>query len=354
MDRGLIFPSLGILLIGLLALGGISLSFLSSQLVFLGVGLIAFWWFSRFDYLNHQYLLKHYAVGGLVLLLLPFLFGVVTRGAVRWIPLGSFTLQPSEIIKPFFILILAWFLSHSAEKLARWKTGLTYLVLLAVPALLIFKQPDLGSTLVVGAIWLTMLLLSKAPKTYLVILLLLGGAILPISNRFLADYQKQRLISFINPYADPKLSGYQVIQSVIAVGSGGLWGRGLGHGFQTQLNFLPERQTDFIFATIAEELGLVGAGVLIVLYVLLLLRLLTIASKTSDSFSYLIVIGVFGLMISQGMVNIGMNLGLMPITGVTLPLVSSGGSSLLTTLICLGLAHNISLRQTKDSPLEIR
>ena len=344
MDRGLIFPAVGVLLIGLLALGGMSPALLVSQLVFLGIGLLAFWFFSHFDYLNHQYLLKHYAVGGLVLLLLPFLFGIATRGAVRWIPLGSFTLQPSEIIKPFLILILAWFLSRSAPKLLELKTGLIYLGLLAVPALLIFKQPDLGSALVVAAIWLVMLLMSKAPKTYLVILLLLVAVASPLTWRFLADYQKQRLTSFIDPYADPKVSGYQLIQSVVAVGSGGLTGRGLGHGFQSQLNFLPERQTDFVFATIAEELGTLGAGTLLVLYALLLLRLLKIAKNTSDNFSFLIVIGVFALMTIQGMVNIGMNLGLMPITGVTLPLVSAGGSSLLTTLICLGLVYNISTK----------
>jgi len=344
MDRGLIFPAVGVLLIGLLALGGMSPALLVSQLVFLGIGLLAFWFFSHFDYLNHQYLLKHYAVGGLVLLLLPFLFGIATRGAVRWIPLGSFTLQPSEIIKPFLILILAWFLSRSAPKLLELKTGLIYLGLLAVPALLIFKQPDLGSSLVVAAIWLVMLLMSKAPKTYLVILLLLAAVVSPLTWRFLADYQKQRLTSFIDPYADPKVSGYQLIQSVVAVGSGGFLGRGLGHGFQSQLNFLPERQTDFVFATIAEELGTLGAGTLLVLYALLLLRLLKIAKNTSDNFSFLIVIGVFALMTIQGMVNIGMNLGLMPITGVTLPLVSAGGSSLLTTLICLGLVYNISTK----------
>ena len=345
MDRGLIFPAVGVLLIGLLALGGMSPALLVSQLVFLGIGLLAFWFFSHFDYLNHQYLLKHYAVGGLVLLLLPFLFGIATRGAVRWIPLGSFTLQPSEIIKPFLILILAWFLSRSAPKLLELKTGLIYLGLLAVPALLIFKQPDLGSALVVAAIWLVMLLMSKAPKTYLVILLLLAAVVSPLTWRFLADYQKQRLTSFIDPYADPKVSGYQLIQSVVAVGSGGFLGRGLGHGFQSQLNFLPERQTDFVFATIAEELGTLGAGTLLVLYALLLLRLLKIAKNTSDNFSFLIVIGVFALMTIQGMVNIGMNLGLMPITGVTLPLVSAGGSSLLTTLICLGLVYNISAKE---------
>src|SRR3989344_39914 len=344
MDRGLIFPAVGALLIGLLALGGMSPALLVSQLVFLGIGLLAFWFFSHFDYLNHQYLLKHYAVGGLVLLLLPFLFGIAARGAVRWIPLGSFTLQPSEIIKPFLILILAWFLSRSAPKLLELKTGLIYLGLLAVPALLIFKQPDLGSALVVAAIWLVMLLMSKTPKTYLVILLLLAAVVSPLTWRFLADYQKQRLTSFIDPYADPKVSGYQLIQSVVAVGSGGFLGRGLGHGFQSQLNFLPERQTDFVFATIAEELGTLGAGTLLVLYALLLLRLLKIAKNTSDNFSFLIVIGVFALMTIQGMVNIGMNLGLMPITGVTLPLVSAGGSSLLTTLICLGLVYNISAK----------
>jgi rod shape determining protein RodA len=171
---------------------------------------------------------------------------------------------------------------------------------------------------------------------------------------FLADYQKQRLISFINPYADPKLSGYQLIQSVIAVGSGGFLGRGLGRGIQSQLKFLPERQTDFIFATIAEELGLVGSLGLVLVYCFLLLRILKIAQNAPDQLSFFITSGTFVMFFFQGMINIGMNLGLMPITGITLPLVSSGGSSLLATMISLGIVHNISLKQKSQSPLEIR
>jgi rod shape determining protein RodA len=226
--------------------------------------------------------------------------------------------------------------------------------LLAIPALLIFKQPDLGSTLVVAAFWWAIFFAADLPLKYFIGTTVAALASLPLVWRFLAEYQKQRITAFLNPYADPRGSGYHLLQSIIAVGSGGFFGRGLGRGIQSQLRFLPESNTDFIFASLAEELGLAGSALLLIAYFLLLKRLLFIARQAPDNFSQLLTVGVFAMMLFQLLVNIGMNLGILPITGITLPLVSSGGSSLLATMISLGLVHNISRQQLPLKSLEIK
>jgi rod shape determining protein RodA len=347
LDWQLIIPSLILLVFGLAALGSISLNLALTQFIFIIIGGLIFFFFSKFHYQNHRHLISLYTIGSLVFLILPFLFGAVTRGSIRWIQIGSLTLQPSEIIKPFLIIIFASLLAQKTNLL-------TYFSYLLIPAFLIFKQPDLGSTLVVMAIWLGMLFISDLPVIYPLGLLLAGFGLSPLIYKFLKPYQQQRIISFLNPYADPKASGYHVIQSTIAVGSGGLWGRGLGHGTQSQLQFLPERHTDFIFALIAEEMGLFGSIILLVTYFFLLKRLLNIAQQAPDKFSQLITIGVFSMIFFQAIVTIAMNLGLLPITGITLPLVSSGGSSLLATMIGLGIVHNIYLHSSPRKLLEIR
>jgi len=353
LDWQLIIPSLLLAIFGLTALTSISVSLAVSQLIYLFVGIAMFILFSRFDYQIHYLLAKLYALGSLLLLLLPFLFGAVTRGAVRWLQIGSLTLQPSELIKPFLIIIFAGFLS-SKPSFSQIKRLIISILLLAIPVLLIFKQPDLGSTLVVVVIWLAILFASYIPKAYWLGLTALTLIVGPIGWRFLADYQKQRLITFLNPYADPRGAGYHMLQSIIAVGSGGLLGRGLGSGVQSQLRFLPENHTDFIFASIAEELGFIGAVSLILIYFYLLKRIFNLSQNAPDKFSQLLTIGVFAMLFFQATVNIGMNLGLLPITGITLPLVSSGGSSILATMISLGIVHNISLHQQRKSSLEIK
>jgi len=344
IDWQLLLPAIIILILGLAAIFSISVPLGFNQLIFALLGLIAFLIFASFPYTSHHYLVWIYGVSSILLLILPFLFGTFTRGTVRWLQLGSLTLQPSEIIKPFLIIIFSHFLSL--------KTNLfRYSLLLILPALLIFKQPDLGSTLVIIAIWLGILIIAKLSTSSLIIMAFLILLALPLSWHQLQPYQQQRIISFINPYADPKTSGYHSIQSIIAVGSGGLLGKGLGYGSQSQLNFLPERHTDFIFASLAESLGFLGSISLLLAFFFLLKRLLLISLKAPDQFGRLLGTGVFTLIFFQVIVNVGMNIGLLPITGITLPLVSSGGSSLLATAIALGLAYNLSQHTRSKSAI---
>jgi rod shape determining protein RodA len=347
IDWRLIVPCLVIMALSLSILFSISPNLAWTQLSFILLGTGLFVIFSRFNYQHHLPLAKIYTFASLLLLILPIIFGVVTRGSVRWIQFGPLTLQPSEIIKPFLIIIFSSLLSKKLNLLA-------YFIALLIPSFLIFKQPDLGSTLVVLAIWFGIWFVSKLPLIALFISSLSITFLSPIVYKILKPYQQQRVLSFLNPYADPKGSGYQVIQSTIAVGSGKLFGQGLGQGTQSQLNFLPERQTDFIFATLAEELGFIGTLVLLVAIYFLLTHLLNIAKKAPDKFGQMIVIGVFSMIFFQVFVNIGMNLGLLPITGITLPLVSAGGSSMLATMIALGIVHNISLKTANNQSLEIK
>lgn len=347
IDWPLLLPTFIILIFGLAAIFSISTSLGFSQLFFALLSLVAFIAFASFPYSSHTYLVWLYATASFFLLIFPFLFGTLTRGAIRWFQIGSLTIQPSEIIKPFLIIIFSYFLSVKTNLLR-------YGLLLILPALLIFKQPDLGSTLVIIAIWTGILIVSKRSLTSLIIIALLVLPAAPFSWHLLKPYQQQRLISFLNPYADPKITGYHSIQSTIAVGSGGLLGKGLGYGPQSQLNFLPERHTDFIFASLAESWGFIGSITLIIAYFFLLKRLLVISQHAPDQFGRLLGAGIFTMIFFQFTVNVGMNLGLLPITGITLPLVSSGGSSLLATGSALGLAHNLSQHSRSASPLEIK
>lgn len=349
----MIIPVIIILALSLSILGSISLELLFSQLLFLFVSLLVGAVGYKFYYLNHSSLAKIYYLLSLGLLLLPFIFGAVTRGSVRWIQLGAFTVQPSELIKPLLIIIFAWFLS-SRHAWPRPIQFLLYLGLVVLPAGLIYFQPDLGSALVVLAIWLGMLFVSDWPLRYFFGVLAAAAALVPLAITLLQPYQQQRLLTFLNPYEQAGSSGYQVIQSMVAVGSGGLFGRGLGQGVQSQLKFLPERHTDFIFAALAEELGFFGACVLILAYFWLLKKILLTASQAPDNFSYLIVMGCFFMLGFQALVNLGMNLGLLPVTGITLPLVSGGGSSLLSVMFSLGLISNIRCHRPVKTSLAIK
>jgi len=227
-------------------------------------------------------------------------------------------------------------------------------MLIALPVFLIFRQPDLGSSLVLIFVWLGMMFVAGVPIRYFAIGAVVSAIFLPIGWHFLATYQKSRLTTFIDPLSDPLKSGYHLMQSIVAVGSGGLWGRGLGQGTQSQLRFLPESHTDFIFASLAEELGLVGSLLLLVLLACLLSRILRVSPQAVDKYGELISAGVFFMIAFQAFINIGMNIGLVPITGITLPLISFGGSSLLSTLLSLGLVASISNKTSKTFPFEIR
>ncbi|QQG43418.1 MAG: rod shape-determining protein RodA [Candidatus Daviesbacteria bacterium] len=335
----IILSSLLLLSIGIIVLLSSSLTLASQQLFATALGFIIFLLLSHSDYRALTHIIYPTYLITLLLLIVVFVVGIETRGSVRWIPLGFFNIQPSELAKPVLILLLADFWS---KHLPNWK-NISLSVGIILPALfLIFKQPDLGTTLTITAIFLGMLLITRISFKKVVLLGFLFTITMPLIWLNLQDYQKQRVFNFLSPNSDPLGTGYNIIQSTIAVGSGQVFGRGLGSGTQSRLQFLPEFRTDFIFAAISEELGLVGALVILSLYGYLIFYLLKVSKETGNSFGYLIIYGVVTMILFQVFVNIGMNVGILPITGITLPLVSYGGSSLLATLICLGLSASVA------------
>ncbi|MCC6443344.1 MAG: rod shape-determining protein RodA [Armatimonadetes bacterium] len=280
----------------------------------------------------------------LLALVAVLFFGNSAKGSVRWIPLpGGFNLQPSEFAKVALMITLAAFLYHHHERIRDFSTVMRSLAHIGIPLALVFKQPDLGTTLVLGAIWLGMMFVAGARWQHLLAVILATGIFFGAAWHFniLKDYQKKRLIIFINPNEDPLESGYHIIQSRIAIGSGRLMGKGLLHGTQNRLEFLPEQHTDFIFAVLGEELGFVGSCGLLSLYLLLLLRAVAILRECEEMVGQWIGAGVLSLFLFHIVVNIGMTIGIMPVTGVTLPFVSYGPSSVIASCLSLGLLVGI-------------
>lgn len=337
VDWLLAIPSVILFVLSLTIIQSIAPQLVVPQLIFILISAVIFFLISSLDY---EIIYSFHIIGYLLMLgtilILP-IFGVVSRGATRWIQIGNFTLQPSEVIKPFLLLTLSYFSSSQYSHKNIW-----IFVFGFIPVLLIFLQPDLGTSLVLLVGWGSIVLSQVKLRNLLLILLISAGLIFPIYRYALRDYQRQRLTTFTNPYSDPLGEGYHIIQSIIAVGSGQLIGRGLGHGTQTQLQFLPEHHTDFIFSSISEELGFVGSAVTILLYLALLYRIFQLSQLAVDIKTSLFCISSLAMLGFQIFVNIGMNLGLAPITGITLPLLSYGRSSLLSTAIILGVVSSIS------------
>jgi rod shape determining protein RodA len=348
----MLVPVFFLFALSLLILGSLSMMLAVNQLIFIILGLALYFLVSRYPWQQHQFLGKQYFYLTIALLLLPYLFGVVTRGSIRWIPLGSFSLQPSELVKPLLIINFSWYLSRFKKNLDT-RALIRYAAIVIIPFLLIFKQPDLGTSLVVLAIGLGLLLLANLSRRQLIVLVIGAGLAASLSWWVLKPYQRERLTGFINPYADPAGSGYQVIQATIAVGDGGWFGQGLGRGSQSQLKFLPERQTDFVFASLAEELGLISGVLLLFAYWRLFKILIGWIQGATDQFASFVIAGVLIMIWFQAAVSIAMNLGVMPVTGITLPLVSAGGSSLLATMISLGLAVSAAKASQNKKTLEI-
>lgn len=334
----MIIPSVLLSILGIVVIYSSSPALAIQQILFLLFGLVLFFFLSFFDFRALKGVIKSLYLVILVLLVIVFLIGFETRGSLRWIPLGLFNFQPSEFAKPILILLLADFWS---KKDTSWQNIALSLGLILPIVFLIFKQPDLGTTLTIGFIYIVMLLSANISLLKFVIITSFSFGLTPLGWLFLRGYQKERFLSFLSPNSDPQGIGYNVIQSTIAVGSGELTGRGLGRGTQSRLQFLPEFRTDFIFASIAEELGLVGSLIVLSLYGLIFFFLFKIISQADDRFGELIVVGVASMIFVQMVINIGMNTGLLPITGITLPLLSYGGSSVLTIYICLGLAQSV-------------
>ncbi len=281
----------------------------------------------------------------IVLLILLLFTSDPRRGARSWFSVGAFAVQPSEFVKIALILALAKYLSREdiPRRSASFLGGA--LLIAAVPIALILKEPDLGTALVFIPVIFAMLVTAGARGVYLSGMVMAGVFSLPAGWLFLKPYQKLRIKVFLDPQLDPLRSGYNAIQSLIAVGGGGLRGQGWLHGTQTHLRFLPERHTDFIFCVLAEEAGFMGCVLLLALYAVIILSGLRIAEQARDEFGKLAAVGITVLLAAHVVVNIGMTIGLLPITGLPLPLVSYGGSSLLSICMCLGILQSISARR---------
>lgn len=283
----------------------------------------------------------------LVMLLAVMFIGQSALGAQRWIQIGPINLQPSEFSKLIMIISLANLLDSKTGKLDSFREIIPVLIYVGVPFLLVLKQPDLGTSLVFLAILLGMIFVAGISTRHLFMILGAGAALMPIFWHFLKDYQKKRLTVFIDPNVDPLGSGYHIIQSKIAIGSGMLFGKGLFSGTQSQLNFLPENHTDFIFAVIGEELGFIGAIIILILYLVLLYRGIKIAGLAKDNFGTLLATGIVSMLTFHVLVNVGMTAGIMPVTGIPLPLMSYGVSSLTTNMVSIGILLNIYMRRQK-------
>lgn len=352
LDWLLIITVIVIFLLGDLTLFSINPSLAKSQMIFFLIGFLIFFLISKINFIIWPSFVPLFYILSLTMLILTFVIGKVTREAHRWIQIGSLSFQPAELIKPLLILCFSWIICKFPPR--KFKNIIIQFLTLSIPAFLIFKQPDLGTSLVILFTWLGINLVFGIKKTYLLAGILFILVFFPLSWRLLAEYQRQRILSFINPVKDPLGSGYHLLQSTIAVGSGQFFGKGLGSGTQSQLKFLPERQADFIFASLAEEWGFLGSFFLIFLYFTLLLKILKIADDSNDKFGSTVCWGVFLMIFFQVFVNIGMNVGIVPITGITLPLVSAGGSSIISIMTSLGLVQSVASSQEKKRFLEIR
>lgn len=311
------------------------------QLVWFGIGLVALFVVVAIGYrsfLNVSYVLYGIAI---LLLLAVDLLGATRLGAQRWISVGGFGIQPSELCKLAMILTLAHYLGSRVSNLYQFRRFVGAFLLVSFPMLLIIKQPDLGTALIFMPILFVMLFMWGARFRYLLGSMALGLISLPVFWLFLKEYQRRRLLVFLNPNIDPLGSGYTAIQSKIAVGSGGLLGKGWLMGTQNRLNFLPEHHTDFIFCVIAEEWGFIGSLILIFLYGLLVWRSLAVIERTTDPPARLLASGIVAMIFFQILVNVGMTIGLMPVVGIPLPFVSYGGSSLVVMMIAMGFLISI-------------
>jgi rod shape determining protein RodA len=317
-------------------------------LMWTGIALIAFVVATAFDYKWLKTLAWPIYLLQIGLLIGTLAIGHGVGGAARWISIGPFDFQFSELAKILMIVVLANYLGSRQGRLGSLTSILGACILVAPPWILVMLQPDLGTSLVMIAILAGMLFMSGASLRWLGSMAGLVLASLPLVwNYVLRDYQKQRLIAFLDPASDTQGAGYQLYQSQIAVGSGGWLGKGLTNGTQNQLKFLPVQESDFVAAIYLEELGFIGALILLVLFTALLWRLLVSGWRSKDPFGMMFATGLASMMLFQLIVNLGMVIGIMPITGIPLPFVSHGGASLISLAVGLGIVQSINIRQTR-------
>ncbi|MDZ7798519.1 MAG: rod shape-determining protein RodA [Patescibacteria group bacterium] len=321
------------------------LSNFNKQAIFFVIGLFFLFLFTIFDYrvfINYSFFIY---VGGGVILLLVLFFGQTIRGSTSWFSLFGWTFQPVELAKITLILYLSKYFSDNYSQMYQFKKIIVSALITLPYVLLVILQPDFGSAIILVIIWLGLLLLNRTKRIHVVIFICLLIIIMIFSWFFVfEDYQKKRISTFINPSSDPLGAGYNPTQSIIAVGSGMFFGRGLGLGPQSQLNFLPVAEKDFIFAVIAEELGLFGAIILLFFLFYVFKRMIKALREQKNTFSLFLISGITISLFSQAFINIAGNIGLLPITGIPLPFLSYGGSSLVTSLIMIGLIQSIIVR----------
>ncbi len=319
-------------------------SYFPRQLTWALLGIVAMAFAIIVDYRFMAMFAYHFYALVLAMLVAVFVLGQESHGAQRWFRLFGFALQPSEFVKAATLFALARYLDDIREKIRELPYLLGALAIAGIPAGLVILQPDLGTGLVLVVLVGGMVYAANANPRHLGIFGALGLAISPVFWAFLKDYQKARLLSFINPDIDPLGASYQIIQSKIAVGAGGFAGKGWLDGTQSQLNFLPEQHTDFIFSVFAEQWGFVGSLLVALLYVGLLLQAIKIGESSRDYLGGLLAVGVVTIIAFQTLVNLLMTVGFMPVTGIPLPFMSYGGSNLLTMMACVGLLLGIRMR----------
>jgi rod shape determining protein RodA len=322
------------------------------QMIFVAAGLTIYVIVSNIDYREYRGLIPWISLAVLIGLVAVFLFEPV-NGARRWIPLGFFKLQPAEFAKVVVILLLAFILSpHTRDEIGRrnlrWSHIAQALIVVAIPAVLIYFEPDLGTTLVFGFILFAMLFVAGATWRQLVALFTTAvvGAVVIWQQGWLSEFQENRIEVLFNPEVDPQGIGYNLAQSKMAIGSGQLIGRGLFEGTQTNFQYVPEQETDFIFTAVGEQLGFVGGILVLAAFSVIVWRLLVIAANARDRFGALIAAGIAAMVVFHVFVNVGMTIGVMPVTGIPLPFLSAGGSFYMAMTLALGVANSIWLMRT--------
>lgn len=345
-DFVIFFCILSLAIFSIFTILGIKPALLTSQLLYVLIGFLCLFIFHRLG-IQFFRLNKHFFYwSSVALLIFSFFFGESIRGSRRWIDLYFFNFQPSEFLKVFFIIYLADFFSENNIKteriFSRLKRVFISFLIFIPPVFIVFKQPDLGSTIVYLLIYISVIFSARFPAKYFFYSALFFIGVTPLVWHFLAQYQRNRILSFIEPSIDPSGISYNLIQSIITIGSGGFLGRGLGQGTQSRFLFLPENATDFVYASLVEQFGFFGGMIVILLYGVIAYRLIQkIQHSHKSSFNFLFLTSFLIYLTAHVCINIGMNLGLLPIAGIPLLLISYGGSSIVTTMMLLGLAVSL-------------
>lgn len=354
LKKGDIFLTIGIAVLvafGFSALFSIELSrgstnvFLEKQAIALGLGIGVSIMISSMNYHMMRYGARGLYALGVLSLILVLIFGRTLNGSTGWFVFAGLSFQPVEFMKVSLVVMLAQYFSQHARRRCSWRDVGVSGAIVAVPVVLLMAQPDLGGAALLVGTWAVCIVFAGV-RWNQVAALVATAVIVGMIGWFgvFQDYQKNRVLTFLDPTRDPLATGYNVIQAKIAVGSGGVWGRGLGDGSQSQLRFLPESQTDFVFAVIAEELGFVGVCLLFIAFIVVLWRMVVIARRAHDTFGAYISIGAFSVFLTEVVVHVGANVSLMPATGVALPFVSYGGSSLLFSFVFFGMVQSVAVR----------